>query len=257
MSIVRTVLIVGSTRLETNPKISGKGVKITNNITNTVVAIALMGLVFILLGCTTRSGTYPTSWASIESSASQDGCPNLRGIYSNQGSASSLPKVAPQPLLTDIFKSMASSRSMTGPAAWKQTWPAIPYDVSSISIEQAPDTITVTFIDTSGRRTSLNFRQYRFNWSEKRVDDLFQCLIVSDSPELRFFAEVESIHSIPIVGTGGSATNINLLKSVDGSLIVRWSKNDVAFTPFILGSGIRIDDIWYRYPLVKPEGPPK
>lgn len=220
-------------------------------------AIAIMGLGLIQLGCATSSGPYPTGWARIESSATQDGCPNLGGTYSNQGPASTLPEVGTQPLLTDIFRSMAHSRSMYGPAAWKQTWPAIPHDVSTISIEQAPDTMTVTFIDTRGGRTSLNFRRYRFNWSEKRVDDLFECMTVLDRPELRFFAEVESIRSVPIVGIGGSAINVRLLKSVEGSLIVRWSNNAVALTPFVLGSGIRVDDIWFRYPLVEPEEPAK
>lgn len=220
------------------------------------VAITFMGLVLIQLGCATSSGPYPTGWASIESSATQDGCPNVGGTYSNQGSASSLPEVGPQPLLAEIFKSMARSRSMYGPTAWKQTWPTIPHDISSISIEQAPDTMAVTFIDTSGRRTSLNFRRYRLNWSEKRVDDLFECLIVLDRPELRFFAEVES-HSVQFFGIGGGGTNVHLLKSVDGSLIVRWTKSAFALTPILLGSGIRVDDIWYRYPLVEPEGPAK
>ena len=221
------------------------------------VAITLTGLVLIQLGCATSSGSYPTGWASIESSPTQDGCPNLRGTYSNQGSPAPPPEVGTQPLLAEIFRSMARSKSMYGPAAWKQTWPVIPPEVSSISIEQATEMMTVTFIDTSGRRTSLNFRRYRFNWSEKRVDDLFQCLTVLDRPELRFFAEAESIRSVPLVGIGGSAINVYLLKSVDGSLIVRWSKSAAALTPFVLGSGFRVVDIWYRYPLVESEEPAK
>lgn len=124
-----------------------------------------------------------------------------------------------------------------------------------MSIEQAPDAMTITFIDRAGRPTPLSFRRYRFSLSEDRVDDLFSCRTLYGEPTLRFFNEPQSHASTSIVAVGGGGTSVALLKSVDGSLIVNWRSDSIALTLFVLGSGYRVDNLWYRYALV-PAGQP-
>lgn len=212
-----------------------------------VVSIALA---FAQLGgCATSSGNppYPAEWPSVRSSPTRDGCPDLRGTYGNRVSAAFPPEAGAARSLAEIFTSMARSKSATGPAAWGRTWPTIPIDAPLVSIEQAPETLTLTFIDAGGGRTSLHFRRYRFSLSEQRVDDLYICRTAYEEPNLRFLAGAEGHRSVPVLGAGGSDTSVDLLKSVDGSLVVKWSSAAAAVTPFILGSGYRVDDVWYRY----------
>lgn len=221
-----------------------------------LVAFAL-GIVLTQLGCATSSGNppYPTEWASIKSSPTQDGCPNLVGTYSNHGSAAFPPEAGAPPSLAEIFTSMARSRSPTGPAAGKRSWPAIPPDASLVSIDQSPEKITVTFVDSRNNRTPLNFRRYRFRLSEERVDDLFGCRAIYGEPSLRFFAEPQSHRSPSVLGIEGGGTFVALLKAVDGSLIVSLRSDSLALTHIILGSGYRVANLWYQYPLVAHEGP--
>lgn len=149
--------------------------------------------------------------------------------------------------MADIFTAMARSKSATGPATWERSWPAIPMDAARVSIEQASDSITVTFIDPAGRRTPLSFRRYRFTLSQDRVDDLFSCRTLYDEPALRFFNEPFSHARVSILVVGGGGTNVNLLKSTDGSLIVNGRSDDVTVSRFVLGSDYHVDNLWYRY----------
>lgn len=147
---------------------------------------------------------------------------------------------------------MGRSKTATGPAAWNQSWPTIPRDAALVSIEQAPEALTITFIDPTGRRTPLNFRRYRFRLSEDRVDDLFSCRTLYDEPTLRFFNEPTSLVSMSIVAAGGGGTSVALLKSVDGSLVVNWRSDSLTLNLFIIGSGYRVDNLWYRYSRLAP-----
>ena len=223
-----------------------------------LVAFSL-GIVLTQLGCATSSGNppYPIEWASIKSSPTQDGCPNLVGTYSNHASAAFPPEAVTPPSLAEIFTSMARSRSPTGPAAGERSWPAIPPDASLVSIDQTPEKITLTFVDSSNNRTPLNFRRFRFGLSEDRVDDLFGCRTIYGEPSLRFFAEPQSYRPLLLLGVGGGGTFVALLKAVDGSLIVNLRSDYVAATPIILGSGYRADNLWYQYPLFAHDGPVK
>ncbi|MDG3064338.1 hypothetical protein [Thauera mechernichensis] len=124
-----------------------------------------------------------------------------------------------------------------------------------MSIKQAPDSITITFIDSAGRRTSLKFRRYRFALSEDRVDDLFSCRTLFDEPTLRFFNEPHAHSRVSILLIGGGGTNVNLLKSTDGSLVVNWRSDDVTVTRFILGSNYHVENLWYRYSRLTAEMP--
>jgi len=194
-------------------------------------------------------------WASIKSAPTPEGCPDLQGTYGNQGTASFPPEAGAPPSLADIFTAMARSRSATGPAAWKRSWPTLPSEAAWVSIQQAPDSMTITFGDATGRRTPLSFRRYRFAGSEDRVDDLFSCRTLYGEPTLRFFNEPHSHSRVSILLIGGGGTNVNLLKSVDGSLVVHWRSDDVTLTRFILGSGYHARNLWYRYPRVTAETP--
>ncbi|MBT0964221.1 hypothetical protein [Denitromonas iodatirespirans] len=157
--------------------------------------------------------------------------------------------------MAEIFTAMARSTSPTGPAAWKRTWPTIPETSAWVSIKQAPDSITFTFIDSVGRRTPLSFRRYRFTLSEDRIDDLYSCHMRYYEPTLRFFNEPHAHVRVSILLVGGGGTNVNLLRSIDGSLVVNWRSDDVTVTRFMLGSNYRVENLWYRYSQVTTEMP--
>jgi hypothetical protein len=223
-----------------------------------IAAFAIsIGSVLSQIGCATSSGNppYPTAWASVKSVATPEGCPNLQGTYANQGTGTFPPEAGDPPSLAEVFTAMARSESATGPAAWKRSWPTIPRDAVLVSIEQAAETMTITFTDSVGDRTPLRFRRYRFRISEDRVDDLFSCRTLYDEPTLRFFNEPLSHSSTSVLMAGGGGTSVALLKSVDRSLVVNWRSDTVALTLFVLGSGYRVDNLWYRYAPFTSERP--
>ena len=223
-----------------------------------IPAVAVsMPLVLTQLGCATSSGNppYPGEWASIKSAPTPEGCPDLRGTYANHGTASFPPEAGKPPSLADLFTTMARSQTATGPAAWNRSWPALPRDPTRVLIEQQAESITLTFIDSAGGRTALIFRRYHFTLAEDRVDDLFSCRTLYDEPTLRFFNEPSSHVSTSILVSGGGGTSVALLKSVDGSLVVNWRSDSATLTILVLGSGYRVDNLWYRYSRLAAQTP--
>lgn len=68
------------------------------------------GIVVALTACAssiTGPTDYPASWASIASSPTADGCPNLTAIYSNRPSGAVPGEVGDAPSLTEVFMRMA------------------------------------------------------------------------------------------------------------------------------------------------------
>ena len=219
------------------------------------IGLVLTWLVLTLPGCAASSGRpqYPTEWSSIKSAPIYDDCPNLQGSYSNQGSATYPSEAGAPPSLSEVFTQLALTTGLNRPADWKKSWPVIPHDISVVSIDQTSETLTVTFVDSEGKHTPLNFRRYRFKSSEDRVDDLFGCRLMYGEPILRFFAEPPRYFDGTAIYMVGGGTCVVLLKAVDGSLVVNWRSDSVAMTLFVLGSGYRVNNLWYRYPLIEAE----
>jgi hypothetical protein len=219
------------------------------------ITTILMGIVLIQLGCAASSGQprYPSEWASIKSAPIYDNCPNLQGTYSNQGSATYPSEAGASPSLSEVFTQLALEAGLNSPADLEKSWPVIPNDISVVSIDQTSETLTVTFVDSEGKRTPLNFRRYRLKLSEDRIDDLFGCRLMYGEPILRFFAEPRRYFDGTVVYMVGGGTFVVLLKAVDGSLVVNWRSDSVAMTLFVLGSGYRVNNLWYRYPLIEAE----
>lgn len=223
---------------------SGRGVVVA-----TVLALAQ-------LGCATGSGNppYPATWATIASASTADGCPDLTGTYANRGIDSHPSAAGEAPSLAEVFAAMALSKTATGPAAWRRSWSSIPRDAVTVALRQTPETLTVSFADAAGNRTPIEFRRYRFSLSEDRVDDLYACRTLYGEPTLRFFNEPHGHARVSILLIGGGGTIVSLLRAVDGSLIVNWRSDDLTITRFVLGSGYQVDNLWYRYPQIPPQG---
>jgi hypothetical protein len=194
------------------------------------------------------SGTYPESWAPIESKPTSDGCPGLEGTFSNRGTGSFPAELGEPPKLTDIFARMARGTGPMSPKARGRVW-SVPAEANSVAIVQAPESLSVSFIDQAQNQTPLNFRRYHFSWSEERYDDLFTCYTSNNDPRLRFFVEPES-HSalIPNIYMEGGGTLVFLRMAADGSLIVEWRSDSIAISAVVVGSGITFNNVWWRYP---------
>lgn len=200
-----------------------------------------------LVGCASATGpvAYPASWPPIDPSKTPDGCPPLSGTYANEPSGG-FPE-GTRPSLTEVFARMASGRLPPKGAPW-----AVPPQASSVTFRLDPERLSVAFADTDAAEAPLAFRRYHFNWSEKRYDDLYTCY-PDDGPRLRFMAEPES-HSLasPIYVEGGG-TIVYLLKASDGGLIVQWRSESIAISAIVLGTHMKFQSVWWRYPPVTPD----
>ena len=212
-----------------------------------------IGAVLALSACASFTGpvSYPVSWAPIDSGLIADGCPRLEGTYSIRGIGTFPPELGEPPSLSTIFKRLGAGTGSTSPSATKRVWP-VPSDAISVSINQTPGILKVTFLTENGEKTSLNFRRYRFSWSEERYDDIFTCYNSNKKPRLRFLAEPSS-HAggiAPIYFEGGG-TLVFLLRAEDDSLIVQWRSESIGISAFLIGSRTSVNSIWWRYPLIK------
>lgn len=214
-------------------------------------------IITFVAGCASVTGpvSYPVEWASIKSSPTDNGCPKLADTYSNHGAAAFPEGIGEPPDLSDIFTRMGQGQGPMSPGATKRSWPTLS-DAVSVSFEQTPETLNLTFANASGDPTVLNFRRYHFRWSEERYDDQFTCYLSSGEPRLRFFVEPER-HSlvIPYLYVEGGGTLVFLLKAADGSLIVQWRAESIGIgTFYFVGTNFHFNSIfnsiWYRYPLL-------
>ena len=168
---------------------------------------ALLATILALGACVSHSAIpYPVSWTPIEQGSTADGCPDLDGTYSSSGTGAFPPVTGGPPPITSVFARMSRGTGMSSGRGW-----TVPPDAVSVSIEQTPETLRVTFSDENGAQSSLDFRRYRFNMSEERFDDTFTCSASDADSRLRFFAE-----------PGFGRVLVSLLRATDGDLIVEW-----------------------------------
>jgi hypothetical protein len=211
------------------------------------IAAVPIALALALGACATATGPtpYPADWASIKSTPTADGCPNLAGNYGNQSVATVPSALVNPPTLSEVFTRLVQGKTVLGD---KPPWPTIPSDAVAMSIEQTPELLSLHFAAPAGERTTLAFRRYHFNWSEKVYGDLFHCTLAADEPRLRFFAEPQSHGSSSQIHVEGGGTLVFLMKATDGSLIVQWRSEDFLLWLGVLGSHFKFDSIWHRYP---------
>jgi hypothetical protein len=210
-----------------------------------VTAAITVGLV--LGGCAAATGPvgYPADWASIKSTPTADGCPSLAGKYSNHSDATVPATTAAPPKLSDVFTRITHGVNIGGPA---QPWQTLPDDPVSVAIALAPEALQVTFADAAGGSGSLAFRRYHFRWSEEHYADIFNCYLTASEPRLGFLSNPESHGGASPIGFGGGGTVVLLLKAVDGSLVVQWRRDSLSLWLGVVGSGVKLDSTWHRYP---------
>jgi hypothetical protein len=203
-----------------------------------------------LCGCVTTTDPvhYPETWAPIESVKTADGCPRLDGIYSNLAIETVPKELGEPPKMTELFARLGRGVGPTTPKASGQLWPEAA-DAVAVLIRQTPEAMTVTFVGDKAEETTLNFRRYHFNWSEKRYDDLFTCYQEESGARLRFFAEPESHRGVgAFIYFEDVGTSMLLLKASDGSLVVQWSTATLGISTVVLGSNQRFKSVWWRFP---------
>ncbi len=215
-------------------------------------ALLSAGVVLALSACASVSGSvsYPVSWAPLDPVFAADGCPRLEGRYGNRGIGTFPPELGEPPSLGNIFARLGPETGPMSVSANGRVSPVLS-DAVSVSIVQTSEILKVTFFGENEEQTSLDFRRYRFNWSEERYDDLFACYHgssytnrrirqLANEPRLRFLAEPRNY------ATGFSpmyfevdSNLVFLLKAEDDSLVVQW-RNDLS-----------LESIWWRYPLLR------
>ncbi len=215
-------------------------------------ALLSAGVVLALSACASVPGSfsYPVSWAPIDPGFAADGCPRLEGRYGNRGIGTFPPELGEPPSLGNIFARLGPETGPMSASANGRVSPVLS-DAVSVSIVQTSEILKVTFFGENEEQTSLDFRRYRFNWSEERYDDLFACYHGSSytylhpanwqtEPRLRFVAGPRNLATgfAPMYFEGGFNL-VLLLKAEDDSLVVQW-RNDISKK-----------SIWWRYPLLR------
>jgi hypothetical protein len=210
--------------------------------------ILFTGILLVLIsGCASSTGkyAYPSTWPELERTPTADGCPNLSGTYSNSGDDAFPHEPGELPSLIDIFRRMSQ-----GPQAKDHKWD-IPAEAKNVSIDQTPETLRVTFLGDEGPLSSLSFRrihrgQFKF---KDRYDDLYMCHVAKNGIRLFFLAEFDNyVETIPSLYAGGGSTVSILLRATDGSLVVQLRRQSIGLSLFVVGTGIRNDSKWIRYP---------
>jgi hypothetical protein len=203
-----------------------------------------------LAGCGSVTGPvhYPAGWAPLAAATTADGCPPVAGRYANQGSGAFPPETGEAPALSEVFARMGRGPRRLNSKGVGPAWPEAP-GATAVSIRQDPESLVVSFVDAAQPTTPLAFRRYHFDWSETRYDDLFTCYIGDGTSRLRFLAEPEGhagVFANLYMEAGG--TLVMLLKASDGSLVVQWRSESVAISSLLIGSHVRFDSVWWRYP---------
>lgn len=187
-------------------------------------------------------------WAAIDTATTADGCPVLDGTYGNAAIAGHPAEAGLPPGLSEVFSRLGRAEGPLRQFMKWQGWPAVAA-AESVQFRQTSEALVVTFVAGDGQRMELPFRRYRFNLFEERYDDFFTCYPSPEGSRLRFMAEVDGyIAGMPDVVFGGGATLVLLLKAADGSLIVQWRTESLFIPAFILGTHMRFDSLWWRYP---------
>lgn len=215
-----------------------------DNILNSIFLLLCGISVSLVSGCASLTGenTYPIPWEDLEQIPTTDGCPHLAGTYSNLGDATFPSEKGTPTSLTKIFTRLSKASG--------QTWD-VPLDATSVSINQTPETLKVTFLGNSKALCTLDFRRYHFNFLEKRYDDLFTCYVSENGIRLRLFPELDAgALALPNLFVGGGATLIFLLKANDGSLIVQARSESLGISAVLIGTHLSFDSVWWRFPKV-------
>lgn len=217
-------------------------------------ALLSAGVVLALSACASVPGSvsYPASWAPLDPGFAADGCPRLEGRYGNRGIGTFPPELGEPPSLGNIFARLGPETGPMSVSANGRVSPVLS-DAVSVSIVQTSEILKVTFFGENEEQTSLDFRRYRFNWSEERYDDLFTCYkgssYASGPPRklakdtrLRFVVGPRNYATgfAPMYFEGG-LNLVFLLKAEDDSLVVQW-RNDFSMDE---------KSIWWRYPLLR------
>lgn len=207
-----------------------------HSIPKALAALLSIGAILALGACASRTATpYPASWAPFVPGSTADGCPGLEGTYSNSSTGAFPPETGDPPPITGVFARLGRGTGQMSPSATGRVW-AVPPDAISVSIDQTPETLRVTFSGENGAQSSLDFRRYHFNMSEERFDDIFACYASDTDSRLRFVAEPDPVGII------------FLLRATDGSLIVE-SRGRIGGRVFLYVPAPASS--WWRYPLLR------
>jgi hypothetical protein len=208
-----------------------------HSIPKALAALLSIGAILALGACASVTATpYPASWAPFVPGSTADGCPGLEGTYSNSSTGAFPPETGDPPPITSVFARLGRGTGRMNPSATGRVW-TVPPDAISVSIDQTPETLRVTFSGENGAQSSLDFRRHHFNMSEERFDDIFACYASDTDSRLRFVAEPDP---------GGL---VFLLRATDGSLIVE-SRGRIGGRGFLSAPAPPASS-WWRYPLLR------
>lgn len=203
------------------------------------------GLALSACAATGNVDAQAPEWLAIDSAPTPDGCPNLAGQYENHASAVYPGSVTEAPTLTDIFNAMGRGVTAREPG---RSW-SVPRDATSVSIEQGPENLTLTFLGKDGERTLQNFHRLRIFRSDSRLDETFACNSSKGIARLRFpMANVEhqSDSAAPLY-IGGADVYVQFFKATDGALIMQTVSEKVGLSAVIIGTHFSRDSSWSRF----------
>jgi hypothetical protein len=201
-----------------------------------------------LVGCASTTGpvAYPSDWPALDGRVDDKGCPDVSGTYANEAAAAFPELQGGAPRLTEVFAAMGRGPRLLNATDPGPPWP-VPRDAVSATLQLGPERLSADFKDKDDATSSLVFRRYHFDWSERRYDDLYTCYPVAGSPRLRFFAEPESrTRGIPYLYLEAGGALVFLLKARDGSLVVQWRSDAVGVV--LIAPYAKFNSVWWQYP---------
>lgn len=203
------------------------------------------GAMLAACGSVTGPTVYPADWAPLATATIGERCPDLNGTYANAPAASHPPGAGGPPTLTAVFTRMEHSQAIT---ASRIPW-NVPADAQRVALAQDEESLTVTFHGAPGDTRAMRFRRLHLDLSERRVDNLFTCYRDANGIRLRFMQDVDPrVTMLRGVYLGANVGLVNLLKVVDGSLVVQFRIEDIGLSSVLVGTHASFDSMWWRYP---------
>lgn len=198
-----------------------------------------------------EAAPYPSSWASLQTPALADGCPDLSGTFSDSAVDSTTSTRTTPTSIANVVQQVLRATRMY----WDGRLPEVkfPGPISLVKLTQTGDALSIEFLHPDDGTTSVTF--YRFRWlanAPERIGRNFECHQFLEGPGLTLVGRIDRVSSSSLLGVGEDATQATLFRAADGSLVLRWQFQSFQATLFVVGTHKKNESVWLKFGPVRP-----